>query len=125
MNETSDVAGCVVIRDGRPEPEVLMIWTKQYPDPTIPKGRVETGETFVQCAIREVKEETGYVVEIVGESPEMTETVLDQHPPVVHKTIHWFLARVKTGSPANRMEKSLITRVDWLPGSSPNRWTHR
>jgi hypothetical protein len=31
-------AGCVALRMGKMEPEVLLIWTKQYPDPTLLVG---------------------------------------------------------------------------------------
>lgn len=117
MTETAEAAGCIVIRRGKVEPEVLLIWTKHYPDPTLPKGRVETGESPLECALREVCEETGYIVDILCKTPITMQTVLDKHAPVVHKTTHYFPARVRTGSPQERMEKTLIRRVDWLPVS--------
>lgn len=55
------------------------------------------------------------MVETLSTVPIVLEAVLDKHPPIVHKTTHWFLARIKGGSPNERTEKSLITRVGWLP----------
>lgn len=117
MAETVATAGCVVIRGGRVEPEVLLIWTKQYPDPTLPKGKLEDGESLVDCALREVKEETGYVVEIISDTPVVLEKILDRYPPVVRKTINWYLARAVAGSPEDRTEQALISRVGWVPVS--------
>ncbi len=57
-----------------------MIWTKQYPDPTLPKGHIEPGESAIECAVTEAEEETGYVVEMTSESPIKTERALDDHP---------------------------------------------
>lgn len=71
-----------VFRAGGSEPEVLLIWTKRYPDPTLPKGQIEPGESALACALREVREETGYIVEVLTDAPVTTETVLDKHPPV-------------------------------------------
>lgn len=45
MHETFVGAGCVVLRHGEQEPEVLLIWTEQYPDPTLPKGHLEPSES--------------------------------------------------------------------------------
>jgi ADP-ribose pyrophosphatase YjhB (NUDIX family) len=117
MIETVSAAGCVVIRRGRVEPEVLLIWTKQYPDPTLPKGKVEAGESLVDCALREVKEETGYVVKIIYSTPVVLEKILDRYPPVVRKIVNWYLARAVAGSPEDRTEKALISRVGWVPVS--------
>lgn len=114
MVETAIAAGCVVLRDAKTEPEVLMIWAKQYTDPTLPKGHIEPGESAIACARRETEEETGYVVEVTSDSAITTERILDDHPPVVRKVIYWFPARVVAGSPEMRTEKSLITGVGWV-----------
>lgn len=118
-------AGCVVFRAGGTEWEVLLIWTKLYPDPTLPKGKIEPSESALACALREVFEETGYVVEALKTAPVTTETMLDKYPPIVHKTIHWFPARAVSGSPEHRTEKHLISRVDWLPVSEAVRQMRR
>lgn len=115
MYEAVVGAGCVVLRYGEQEPEVLLIWTKQYPDPTLPKGHLERGESERDCAVREVEEETGFAVDVLTDESIAIVTVLDKHPPIVHKTIHWFPARVTGGAPEKRLEQDLITKVGWLP----------
>lgn len=125
MIHTEVAAGCVVIQMGQVEPEVLLIWTKQYPDPTLPKGHVEAGESLVDCAVREVKEETGYTVEVINSTPILLEKVMDKHPPVVRKRINWYLASAIEGSPSERTEKSLISKVAWVPLSHALQWMQR
>ena len=48
-------AGGVVYRDGR----LLLVHRPKYDDWTFPKGKADEGETDEECALREVKEETG------------------------------------------------------------------
>ncbi len=58
-------AGVVVVRGD----EVLLIKRGKPPrmgDWSIPGGRQEPGETIRECALREVKEETGLDVELAG-----------------------------------------------------------
>ena len=52
-------AGGVVIRDGDGGPEVALVHRPRYDDWTLPKGKLDPGETDEQCAVREVEEETG------------------------------------------------------------------
>jgi 8-oxo-dGTP pyrophosphatase MutT (NUDIX family) len=48
-------AGGVVHRHGR----VLLVHRPKYGDWTFPKGKAEDGEPDLECALREVREETG------------------------------------------------------------------
>src|ERR671915_638074 len=52
-------AGGVVIRSGSGGPEVAVIHRPKYADWTLPKGKLDDGESFEQAALREVEEETG------------------------------------------------------------------
>lgn len=57
------VSGCIIKKDGR----YLLVQEKQkkvYGLWNIPAGYVDKGETIEQAALREVKEEAGYQVEI-------------------------------------------------------------
>jgi 8-oxo-dGTP diphosphatase len=53
-------AGGVVVRDGR----VLLVHRDRYDDWSLPKGKLEPGETWEDAAVREVREETGLHCEL-------------------------------------------------------------
>jgi 8-oxo-dGTP diphosphatase len=50
----------VVVRRGL----VLIVHRARYGDWTLPKGKLEPGETWEQAALREVREETGFSCEL-------------------------------------------------------------
>ena len=52
-------AGAVVWRTGRKGVEVLLIHRPRYDDWSLPKGKCERGESYEDCAVREVEEEVG------------------------------------------------------------------
>ncbi len=54
--------------------EVLLVTDQEIKIWTFPKGHAEHGETLEQVALREVKEETGYKVEIVKRLSDVTYT---------------------------------------------------
>lgn len=55
-------AGAVLWRDGR----VAVVRRVRYDDCSLPKGKLEPGESFEAAAVREVEEETGVVGRITG-----------------------------------------------------------
>jgi len=57
-------SGGLVWRDGGEGRELIVIHRRRHNDWTLPKGKVKPGESWLQCAIREVLEETGYHVEV-------------------------------------------------------------
>jgi 8-oxo-dGTP diphosphatase len=57
-------AGGVVLRDG----SVLLVHRAHYDDWTLPKGKLEDGESWEAAALREVEEETGLACELGAEA---------------------------------------------------------
>jgi 8-oxo-dGTP diphosphatase len=59
-------AGGVVCRIGpSDETEIAIIHRPAYDDWTLPKGKVEPDESAEDCALREVREETGFKCELI------------------------------------------------------------
>jgi 8-oxo-dGTP pyrophosphatase MutT (NUDIX family) len=59
-------AGGVICRTGpSDQTEIVIIHRPVYDDWTLPKGKVEPDETPEDCALREVREETGFKCELL------------------------------------------------------------
>jgi 8-oxo-dGTP diphosphatase len=63
--EGVQAAGGVVLRDGR----VAVVHRPKYDDWSLPKGKLDPGESFEDAALREVEEETGLRCRLVRELP--------------------------------------------------------
>ena len=91
-----EAAGGVVWRtkqaNGEPTGlEVAIVHRPRYDDWSIPKGKCGRGEPLVECAIREVFEETGYRVRLgrfLGEAHYMKISGAEERPKVVY---YWSL----------------------------------
>ena len=81
-------------RLGEHGPEVVLVHRPRYGDWTLPKGKVEPGETDEACAVRELEEETGLVCEL-GEELGASEYVDARGRP---KRVRFWAARVVAGS---------------------------
>jgi len=57
-------AGAVCWRDGRNGVEVLLISRSRHDDVSLPKGKLDSGETAPEAAVREIHEETGFRVSL-------------------------------------------------------------
>ena len=64
-SERTEAAGGVVVRDGK----VLLVHRPRYDDWTLPKGKLDPGETSEDAALREVEEETGVRCSLGRELP--------------------------------------------------------
>ena len=67
MSSEIQAAGGVVMRDGR----VALVHRPEYDDWTLPKGKLDPGESFEEAALREVWEETGLRARPIRPLPEV------------------------------------------------------
>lgn len=58
-------AGGVVYRPARERAQVSVVHRPKYDDWSLPKGKLDEGESFEEAALREVEEETGMVCRLV------------------------------------------------------------
>ena len=63
MPDEIRAAGGVVVRDGR----IAVVHRPRYDDWSLPKGKLDPGEGWEECALREVWEETGLRCRLEGE----------------------------------------------------------
>jgi 8-oxo-dGTP pyrophosphatase MutT (NUDIX family) len=106
----ANAAGTVVHDPSR---GVLMLWRHRFITDTwgweVPAGRIDPGETPVQCAIRETIEETGW-------RPTAVEPLVQYHPNngFLDQVFYCFHARgaVQIGEPTDRSEAEW---VEWIP----------
>jgi 8-oxo-dGTP diphosphatase len=62
-----EAAGGVIVRPGADGPEVCVVHRPHRRDWSLPKGKLDPGETFEDAALREVVEETGLVCRLADE----------------------------------------------------------
>ena len=101
-------AGGVVIRD-EPRREVLVVHRPRYDDWSLPKGKLETGESEADAAVREVYEETGYrgrVLHEVGRVRYVDSRGRD-------KEVAYFAMRAE--EPSTFEPGSEVDQVRWIP----------
>ena len=92
--------GIVLTPDGR----FVVVRTKNLKDDTVfalPKGQLEIGETAADAAQREVVEETGYLVERVGEPPQTASYWFVRDGTRVKKRVDFFRFDVVGGDSAD------------------------
>jgi 8-oxo-dGTP diphosphatase len=77
-------AGGLVVRDGL----VALVHRPRYDDWTLPKGKLDPGESFEEAALREVEEETGLRARLARELPEVRYRDNKGRPKVVR---YWLM----------------------------------
>ncbi len=72
MDDVVQAAGGVVWRRGSGGLEILLVHRPKYDDWSLPKGKLDAGETSEKAALREVEEETGLRCSLGAELPPVT-----------------------------------------------------
>ncbi len=67
MSDEVRAAGGVVVRDTSDGPEIVAVHRPKYDDWSLPKGKLDSGESWKEAALREVAEETGLECELGAE----------------------------------------------------------
>ena len=113
VNKAVLAAGAVVWRasDDGMEPEVAVIHRPRYDDWSLPKGKVDVGESEPITAVREVLEETGYTAHLGRRLTSVSYRVETQGV----KKVQYWAARIVDGEFAPNDE---VDELKWLPVSA-------
>jgi mutator protein MutT len=116
-------AGGVVVRNGE---VVTIVPTRRAADGSralaLPKGHVDEGETPMQAATREVREETGIVAELVCELGEVRYHYR-RDGRTISKTVQFFLFGYLEGDTADHDHE--VQEVRWMAlGEAEKRLTY-
>jgi len=80
----------------------------------LPKGKLDPGESFEKCAVREVKEETG-LKEVKLEKPLLiTYHTYDENGKHILKETHWYCMRAPGYQDLIPQEEEQITKLVWV-----------
>lgn len=100
-------AGAVLWRDAGGNVEVAVVHRQRYDDWSLPKGKLDQGETIPACAVREVEEETGFSCVLGRHLNQVSYSVKG-----VPKTVDYYAAEAVSGSFAANEE---VDELRWLP----------
>ena len=103
-----EAAGGVIWREATPHRvEILVVHRPRYADWSLPKGKLKRGETALQCALREVREETGLLC-LVG--PELS-TAYYVDRKLRDKRVRYWAMQARSGRFRRNRE---VDEVRWL-----------
>lgn len=118
--------GLLLFRDGPPKSFLLMKLPGRY---DLPKGHLEGRETELQCAMRELREETGILPDCVELDPQFrySEVYFPRYRRFggrrVEKTLVIFLGRLT--QPVTKLRLTEHDSWEWFPWPPYRRLQHR
>src|SRR5207248_4711797 len=107
--ESVMAAGGVISRPGRDgRVEVALVHRPKYDDWSLPKGKLDPGESFKEAAVREVEEETGLRVSVGREIGDTTYRDRNGRRKLVR---YWLM----TPLGGRFLPDQEVDRLEWLP----------
>ncbi|HAT1289361.1 TPA: NUDIX hydrolase [Corynebacterium striatum] len=107
FKRTTLAAGAVLWRGNPHDPEVAIIHRPRYDDWSLPKGKVDPGESLPTTAARELREETGYDAKLGKLIGKVTYPVQGRT-----KVVYYWLAKVLSGDFTDNSETD---ELRWMP----------
>jgi 8-oxo-dGTP diphosphatase len=115
-------AGCVVYRRAAPDEDdvtIALVHRPRYDDWSLPKGKLDAGESWEQAALREVREETGLEGEL---GAELTPVAYDDRKGR-HKVVrYWVMEAASAGAFEPNDEVDALVWAE--PGEALSRLTY-
>lgn len=92
--------------------EILMIFRMSKWD--LPKGKLDSGETIEECALREVQEETGLKNIVLGKKLGITYHTYTERGTLILKESHWFAMKASGNEVLIPQTEEDILEVKWM-----------
>ena len=113
--------GFILFRGNRTDPQKSFLLMKHADRYDLPKGHIEPGESDLECAMREMNEETGISISAVQVEPgfEYRSTYYPQYArydnEIIEKTLIIFLGWVDSPTVTASSEHLGYEWIDWQP----------
>jgi ADP-ribose pyrophosphatase YjhB (NUDIX family) len=95
--------------------ELLLIFRKNHWD--LPKGKLDSGESVEECAVREVEEETGLKNIQLGELIDVTLHQYVENGESITKKTAWYKMRGSSGDTLTPQTEEQIEEIRWVAPS--------
>jgi bis(5'-nucleosidyl)-tetraphosphatase len=113
--------GFILFRGNRTTPDKSFLLMKHVDRYDLPKGHIEPGESDLECALREMTEETGIPISSVQIEPDFQYRSI-YHPQyarhdneIIEKTLIIFLGWVDSPTVITSSEHLGFEWIDWQP----------